>query len=162
MARLGLVLGISGIAGLLVLARKRPVGAPAPVPFPSPVPAPIPASPSNVAAPPAKPKPKPHEPDPKPPAVTPAAPAASSPLPPPGDEAVSVPLPLGWRRLAPSELTPELVSVRDQVTAQGFDVGTFNPFDLDGQHYAVLVEQDSTGVVNVAMAVDATPATEPV
>jgi hypothetical protein len=68
--------------------------------------------------------------------------------------AVSVTLPLGWRRLAPSEWTAELHDTVNQVMAAGFPVGDFAPFDLNGTHYAVLVEQDETGLQNVAIAVD--------
>ena len=68
--------------------------------------------------------------------------------------AVSVTLPLGWRRLDASEWTPDLHDTVNQVMAAGFPVGTLAPFDLDGVHYAVLVEQDETGLQNVAIAVD--------
>lgn len=68
--------------------------------------------------------------------------------------AVSVTLPLGWRRMDPGEWTPTLHDTVNQVMAAGFPVGSFAPFDLDGVHYAVLVEQDETGLQNVAIAVD--------
>jgi hypothetical protein len=74
--------------------------------------------------------------------------------------AVSVPLPLGWRKLLPSEITPELYDTQTQVMQQGFPVGTFAPFDVDGHHYAVLVERDGTGLENVAIATEDTPATQ--
>jgi hypothetical protein len=144
MARPLLLLG-GVLATIAVVRRMRAAHVPPPAPLPPP------------GTPPSSPAPhfaKPPEPRPKPspaPTVTPAPTVAPSAA--PATMAVSVTLPLGWRRLDPSELTPALVDTRDQVLASGFPVGTFAPFDLDGKHYAVVVERDETGLNNVASAV---------
>lgn len=137
MARPLLVLG-GVLATIAVVRRIRSV----------PTPPAAPAAPSSPA--PSSPAPHvPKPPEPKPPPTVTTAPDAA-----PATMGVSVSLPLGWRRLDANELTPDLVDTRDQVVRAGFPVGTFAPFDLDGKHYAVLVERDVTGIVNVGIAVE--------
>jgi len=151
MARPVLFFGLAAFGGLVLAERARrrtapipPAGAVLPGGPPAVVTPAVPSSPANVTPAPAIPKP----PEPKPPAAQqPEAPAA------PG-MAVSVTLPLGWRRMDPSEWTPTLHDTVNQVMAAGFPVGSFAPFDLDSTHYAVLVEQDETGLQNVSIAID--------
>lgn len=66
----------------------------------------------------------------------------------------TVMLPIGWRRLASTELTPELEDVARQVQQAGFAVGTFNPFDVDGTHYAAMIERGDDGRTVVSLAVE--------
>jgi hypothetical protein len=123
------LLVVAGVAGVIAYQRKRSslTSSPAPAPAPAAPPVVTPATSSS------KPKPKPSF----------------------AGMAQTVMLPIGWRRLAASEVTPELEDVRRQIAAAGFQVGTFNPFQgSDGKSYAALVERNDAGAVVVSMAVD--------
>jgi hypothetical protein len=129
-------------AGVAAVALKRqapastlPVIPPMPVP-----PSPLPAAPSSPA-PAAHAAPKPHE-------LPTAAPAPS--------QAVSYTLPSGWRRIGPSELTPELSDAAKTMTEQTFPPG-FYPFWLDGVEYAIVVERTSDGATDTTIATNAPP-----
>jgi hypothetical protein len=81
-------------------------------------------------------------------APAPVTPAVVQPQPPKiYGETTRVPLavPAGWRRVGPSEVTPDLIaqanSLRSSTGFTSLPYGTLRPFTSDGRTYATWVEQ---------------------